>query len=96
MIERTFYIILIAFWYIISLFIIKHIESKIYFISRMKKKYNIIKPIKKQESDNKLFDFVGFIVWILLLSPSLYIYPIIYFYNKYIFIIMILIVIIVV
>lgn len=92
MIENFFYIIGILFWIIISLFIINHIESRIFFISRMKKKYDIIKPLEKQKKDEKIFNIGGFIVWGLFLSPSLIIYPLMYIYSKIMCIIMISIV----
>lgn len=90
MIEPTITLALCLLWYIVSLVIINHIESRIFFIRRMRAKYDILISIKDNRGLNeKIFNIGGFAVLLLVLSPSILIYPIIYATNKIIFICMI-------
>lgn len=86
----NFTIVLCFIWYIASLLVINHIESRIFFIKRMKAKYDILLLTKnRRKLDEKLFNLGGFLILLLILSPSIFVYPIIYAINKSIFLCMI-------
>lgn len=88
--NTTITIILCLLWYIVSLVTINFIESRIFFIKRMRTKYDILLLTKnKRKLDEKSFNLGGFVILLLILSPSILVYPIIYAINKSIFLCMI-------